>query len=127
MSSYPILDIFWSILIFFAWLLWIFVVAWVLLDIFRNHDIGGWAKAGWVVFVIVIPLIGILCYVIVHGDHMQGYPYDDRYGRDARAADEAYRAGATSSAFELSKLSDLHDRGVITDAEFQQGKEKILR
>jgi Short C-terminal domain/Phospholipase_D-nuclease N-terminal len=126
MSSYPLLDIFWSILLFFAWLLWIFLVAWVLLDIFRNHDIGGFAKAAWIVFVILIPLIGILCYVIVHGDHMHDYPYD-RHARDAHAQDESYRAGATSSAFELSKLSDLHDRGVITDAEFAQGKEKILR
>lgn len=129
--SYPLLNAFWTILLFFAWLLWIFIVVWVLLDIFRNHEIGNWGKAGWVLLVIVLPLIGVLAYVIVHGDHLS-QPYDWR-GRDTRAQDEAYRAqdGAgradgTSSAFELSKLADLHDRGVITDAEFQQGKEKIL-
>ena len=125
MSGYPLLDVFWTIVLFFCWVLWIFLVIWVLIDIFRSHDIGGWAKAGWTLFVIFIPLIGVLAYVIVHGDHVLGW--HDRYASDVQAKDEAYRAsGGTSDAFELSKLADLHARGVISDAEFEQGKEKIL-
>ena len=122
--SYPLLNAFWTILLFFVWLLWIFIVVWILIDIFRNHEISNWGKAGWTLLVIVLPLIGVLAYMIVHGDHLSE-PYDWRR-RDTRAQDEAYRAGGTSNAFELSKLADLHDRGVITDAEFQQGKERIL-
>jgi hypothetical protein len=126
MSGYPLLDVFWTILLFFCWVLWIFLVIWVLIDIFRSRDIGGWAKVGWTLFVIFIPLIGVLAYEIVHSDHVLGW--HDRYVSDVQAKDEAYRAsGGTSDAFELSKLADLHARGVITDAEFEQEKEKIVR
>jgi Short C-terminal domain/Phospholipase_D-nuclease N-terminal len=126
MSGFPLLDVFWTIVLFFCWVLWIFLVIWILIDIFRSRDIGGWAKAGWTLFVIFIPLIGVLAYEIVHSDHVIGW--HDRYVSDVQAKDEAYRAsGGPSDAFELSKLADLHARGVITDAEFEQGKEKILR
>jgi Short C-terminal domain/Phospholipase_D-nuclease N-terminal len=126
--SYPLLDAFWTILLFFVWLLWIFTVVWILFDVFSNHRISNWGKAGWALLVIVLPLIGILAYVIVHGDHLSK-PFDWRGHEtraETRAQDEADRAGGTSSAFELSKLADLHDRGVITDAEFQRQKEQIL-
>jgi Short C-terminal domain len=126
MSGYPLLDVFWTMFLFFCLVLWIFLVIWVLIDIFGSRDIGGWAKAGWTVLVILVPLIGVLAYEIVHGDHVFGW--HDRYASEARAQDEAYRgSGGTSSAFELSKLADLHDRGVISDMEFERGKEKILR
>jgi hypothetical protein len=124
MSGYPLLDVFWTMFLFFCWMLWIFLVVWVLIDIFRSRDISGWGKAGWTLLVILLPLIGVLAYEIAHGDHLFGG--SDRYARDTRSDDETYRSGGTSSAFELSKLSDLHDRGVINDAEFEQGKEKIL-
>ena len=120
MSGYPLLDVFWSIFLFFC------LVLWILIDVFRSPDIGGWAKAGWTVLVIFVPLVGVLAYEIVHSDHVLGW--HDRYVSDTRAKDETYRAsGGTSSAFELSKLADLHDRGVINDAEFKQKKEEILR
>ena len=126
MSGYPLLDVFWTICLFFCWVLWIFLVVWILIDVFRSRDIGGWAKAGWTLLVILVPLIGVLAYEIVHSDHVFGW--HDRYVSDVRAKDEAYRAsGGTSDAFELSKLADLHDRGVISDAEFEQGKGKLLR
>ena len=124
MSGYPLLNIFWSMFIFFAWLLWIFLVVWVLMDIFRSRDISGWGKAGWVCLVIFLPLIGILAYEIVHSDHLfggRGGAYDTYPDVPAQG-----RSGS-SSASELSKLSDLHDRGVISDAEFAQGKQKILQ
>ena len=126
MSGYPLLDVFWSIFLFFCLVLWILLVAVILIDVFRSPDIGGWAKAGWTVLVILVPLVGVVAYEIVHSDHVLGW--HDRYVSDVRAKDAAYRAsGGTSSAFELSKLADLHDRGVIDDAEFKQKKEEILR
>jgi hypothetical protein len=126
MSGYPLLDVFWTIFLFFCLVLWILLVAWILIDVFRSPDIGGWAKAGWTLLVILVPLVGVLAYEIVHSDHVLGW--HDRYVSDTRAKDETYRAsGGTSSAFELSKLADLHDRGVINDAEFKQKKEEILR
>jgi hypothetical protein len=126
MSGYPLLDIFWTMFLFFGWLLWICLVGWVLIDIFRSHDISGWGKAGWTLLVIFVPLIGIIAYEVVHGDHLfggRGYAADPR---DARALDDAYRSTASSSAYELSKLADLHQRGAISDAEYQRGKQKIL-
>ena len=126
MSGFPLLDVFWTIFLFFCLVLWIFLVALILIDVFRSPDIGGWAKTGWTLLVILVPLVGVLAYEIVHSDHVLGW--HDRYVSDTRAKDETYRAsGGTSSAFELSKLADLHDRGVINDAEFKQKKEEILR
>jgi Short C-terminal domain/Phospholipase_D-nuclease N-terminal len=122
MSGYPLLDAFWTMFLFFCWLLWIFLVVYVLLDIFRSRDIGGWGKAGWICLVIFLPLIGVLTYEIVHSDHFFG-------GRDAYQADVPAqgRHRGSAGASDLAQLSDLHDRGVISDAEFERGKEKILQ
>jgi len=127
MSGYPLLNIFWTMFLFFGWLLWIFLVVWVLMDIFRSRDISGWGKAGWIILVIFLPLIGILAYEIVHGDHFFGR--NDRYGNDVYETEVQpqgrHRGGGGAS--DLAQLSDLHDRGVISDAEFERGKEKILQ
>jgi putative oligomerization/nucleic acid binding protein/phospholipase D-like protein len=127
MSGYPLLNIFWTMFLFFGWLLWIFLVVWVLMDIFRSRDISGWGKAGWIILVIFLPLIGILAYEIVHGDHFFGR--NDRYGNDVYQTEVQpqgrHRGGGGAS--DLAQLSDLHDRGVISDAEFERGKEKILQ
>jgi len=121
MSGYPLLNAFWTMFLFFGWLLWIFLVVWVLMDIFRSSNISGWGKAGWTCLVILLPLIGILAYEVVHGDHMFGGRRDTYPPADVPAQSRG------SSASELSKLSDLHQRGVISDAEFERGKEKILQ
>ena len=122
MSGYPLLDAFWTMFIFFCWLLWIFLVVYVLLDIFRSRDISGWGKAGWICLVIFLPLIGVLAYEIVHGDHFSGR--SDGYQADVPAQGRHRGSGGSS---DLAQLSDLHDRGVISDAEFERGKEKILQ
>jgi hypothetical protein len=70
MSSYPLLDAFLTMMWFFLWVLWIFLVIWILIDIFRNHNIGGWGKAGWILLVVFLPLIGVLVYLGVHGQEM---------------------------------------------------------
>jgi hypothetical protein len=127
MSGYPLLNAFWTMFLFFGWLLWIFLVVWVLMDIFRSRDISGWGKAGWICLVIFLPLIGVLAYEIVHSDHLFGR--SDAYQSDAYQADVPAqgRHRGSGSASDLAQLSDLHDRGVINDAEFARGKEKILQ
>jgi hypothetical protein len=124
--QYPLLDAFLTMLWFFLWILWIFLAVRIVFDIFAGRDLSGWGKAAWTVFVVVLPFLGIFCYLIVRGNDMQ-----ERRVPGRRARDDAYpaypRDGAgNGSANELSKLADLHDRGVITDAEFEQGKAKIL-
>ena len=99
--SYPLLDIFWTILEFFLWLVWIWVFVMVIFDIFRSHDLSGWAKALWVLFVAIIPLIGVLVYLIVRGGSM----HERQGGR--RRQDEAFRsyvqqAASPSSADQLT-------------------------
>jgi hypothetical protein len=122
MSGYPLLNAFWTMFLFFGWLLWIFLVVWVLMDIFRSRDISGWGKAGWTILVIFLPLIGVLAYEIVHGDHFFGR--NDMYETEVQP--QGRHRGA-SSVSDLAQLSDLHDRGVINDLEFERGKEKILQ
>jgi hypothetical protein len=127
--DYPLLGIFWTMLWFFLWFAWIVILIRVFADIFRSKDMGGWAKALWVIFVIIVPFLGVFIYLIARGHKMA-----DRDIADAQARDQAFQsyvrdvAGSTSSssADELSKLADLKAKGVITDAEFQQQKAKIL-
>jgi len=125
--SYPLLGAFWTILEIFLWVLWIWVLIYVFIDIFRSHDLSGWAKAGWFIFVLFIPLIGVLVYLIARGGEMQ-----QRAAQDARQEDREARryiqdaAGAPSPADQLTKLADLRDRGVITADEFEREKAKVL-
>jgi type VI protein secretion system component VasK len=125
--SYPLLSVFWTILEIFLWVLWIWIVIWIFIDIFRSHDLSGWAKALWFLFVLFIPLIGVLVYLIVRGGKMQ-----ERAVQHAQRQDEQFRsyvqdaAGPQSSADQLTKLADLRDRGVITAEEFDREKAKIL-
>lgn len=125
--QYPLLDAFLTMLWFFLWVLWIFLLFWIIFDIFRSKDLSGWSKALWLIFIVILPFLGVFVYLIVRGGSMH-----ERSAREAQAQDQQFReyvrdaAGSGSSADELSKLADLRDRGVITDAEFQQGKAKIL-
>jgi ABC-type multidrug transport system fused ATPase/permease subunit len=125
---YPLLDVFWTMLWFFLWIMWIFLVVRIVMDIFRSRDLGGWGKAGWTFFVIVLPLLGVLVYLIARGKEM-----GERDTAEAQAQDRAFRSYVHeaahengSTADEIRKLADLHDHGAISDAEFERGKEKIL-
>ena len=125
--QYPLLDAFLTMLWFFLWVLWIFLLFWIIFDIFRSKDLSGWSKALWLIFIIILPFLGVFVYLIARGGSMQ-----ERSVRQAQAEDKQFRAyvrdaaGGGSSADEVAKLADLRDRGVITEAEFQQGKAKIL-
>jgi len=128
-SSYPLLNLFWTMCILFLWVIWIWILIWVFIDIFRSHDLSGGAKALWFVFVLFIPLIGVLVYLIARGGKMH-----ERAARQARQQDAEARAyiqqaaasSPASSADQLAKLADLRDRGVITAAEFEREKAKVL-
>ena len=125
--SYPLLGAFWTIFEIFLWVIWIWILIYVFIDIFRSHDLNGWEKALWFIFVLFIPLIGVLVYLIVRGGKMH-----EHAARDAQLQEQQIRqyvqeaAGAPSSADQLAKLADLRDRGVITPAEFESQKAKIL-
>jgi hypothetical protein len=122
----PLLDVFWTMLWFFVFILWIWLVISVFIDIFRS-DMSGVSKALWVVFVILLPFLGVFIYLIVHGSDMQaraGKQAAQRQQTQAAYVQEA--AGGTSSADELTKLSDLHDKGVLTDDEYAAQKQKVL-
>ena len=129
MTNYPLLDVFLSMVYFFCWILWIFLLFWIIMDIFRSDDMGGWGKAGWLIFVIFVPLLGVLTYLIVRGRSM-----NERQARQAEAQDKAARAyiqeaagsNGTSQSEELAKLAGLHDKGVLSDQEFEQAKAKVL-
>jgi hypothetical protein len=126
--DYPLLGMFWTFLLFFIWIAWIVVLFRVIFDIFRSKDLGGFAKALWVIFVILLPFLGVLVYLIARGHSMTERDYQD--AKNQEQAFQAYvRSAAGSgggSADELTKLADLRDKGVITDAEFQQQKAKLL-
>jgi Short C-terminal domain/Phospholipase_D-nuclease N-terminal len=125
--SYPLLGAFWTVLEIFLWILWIWVLVYVFIDIFRSHDLSGWAKALWFVFVLFIPLIGVLVYLIARGGEMQ-----QRAAQQAQQQDQDVRryiqqaASEPNSADQLAKLADLRDRGVITADEFEREKAKVL-
>jgi ABC-type multidrug transport system fused ATPase/permease subunit len=125
--SYPLLGAFWTIFEIFLWVIWIWILIYVFIDIFRSRDLSGWGKALWFIFVLFIPLIGVLVYLIVRGGKMH-----ERAVQQAQEQDQAAReyiqqaAGTPSSADQLAKLADLRDRGVITAEEFESQKAKIL-
>jgi hypothetical protein len=124
-SDYPFLDILWTLLVFFAWVIWFWILITVFADLFRRHDIGGWAKAGWVVLCIVLPFIGVLIYIGSQGQGMA-----ERRAQDTKAAqaelDQYVRETAGGSAAEIAKAKELLDKGAITQAEFDQIKRKAL-
>jgi hypothetical protein len=124
----PLLDLFWTMLWFFLFFAWIWLLIMVIADIFRSHDMGGWAKALWVLFIIFVPWLGVLVYLIARGQSM-----GERHMQDAIDREKATRsyiqqaAGTTSStAEELTKLADLKNSGVITEEEFAAQKAKLL-
>ncbi|MEV0190823.1 SHOCT domain-containing protein [Kitasatospora purpeofusca] len=139
MDNYPLLNIFWTMLELFLWILWFFLLFKIITDIFRSHDMGGWAKAGWMILVILLPLIGVLVYVIVRGKGM-----GERDVAQAQKADAAFKAyirdaagtpgeGGTGEAGkgrshvdDLAKLAALKADGSITEEEYQRAKDKLL-
>jgi hypothetical protein len=128
-SSYPILDAFLTMLYFFLFIIWIWLLITVFIDIFRSRDMGGGAKALWVIFVIILPFLGVFVYLIARGGKMH-----ERAAADAAQQQQQFDAyvrqtagtGGEDSASQLAKLADLKAQGVLTDAEFEAQKAKVL-
>lgn len=126
--NYPILDFFWTMFMFFVFIMWIWLLIAVFMDIFRSHDLGGGAKALWVLFIIILPLLGVLIYLIARGGSMH-----ERAAQQAQAQQQAFDSyvkdvagSGDSTADQLAKLADLKSKGVLSDAEFEAQKAKIL-
>ncbi|MFB6826758.1 SHOCT domain-containing protein [Streptomyces virginiae] len=128
MDDYPLLNVFWTMMWFFLWIMWFFLLFKVITDVFRDHTLGGWGKAGWIIFVLVLPFLGVFVYLIARGRSM--HERDRKQAEEQQAAFRSYvqqTAGAgAGSAEELHKLSVLKDKGDITQAEFDRAKAKIL-
>jgi hypothetical protein len=126
-SDYPFLDVFWTILIFFLWVAWFMLLFRVIFDIFRRHDISGWGKTLWLIFVIILPFLGVFIYLIVESRGMA-----DRSVQDVQAQqqqmDQYVRsvAGSGGAAAEIERAKQLLDSGAITQAEFDQIKQRAL-
>ena len=123
-------QVLWDMLWFFLFFIWIWILITVFADIFRSNDLGGWGKALWIIFVIVLPYLGVFVYLIARGHKMQ-----ERQIEAARAQADAQRqyiqsvagsGGGTSSADEIARLADLREKGAITEDEFQSLKAKAI-
>ena len=127
--QYPILDFFLTMLYFFLFVIWIWLLIMVFMDIFRSHDLGGWSKALWAIFIIILPFLGVFIYLIARGGKMHERAAQEA-AQQQKAFDqyvkEAAGTSGASTADQLSKLSDLKSQGVLTDTEFEAQKAKIL-
>jgi general stress protein CsbA len=127
-ADYPFMDVLWTMIIFFCWVAWIWLLIMIFSDLFRR-DLSGWAKAAWVVFLIVLPFLGALVYVIANGKEMT-----ERRVRDAEASQAHFdsyvrsvaKTGDGGSAGQIEKAKQLLDSGAITQQEFEQLKAKAL-
>jgi hypothetical protein len=128
-TDYPLLDFFLTMLYFFLFIIWIWLLIMVFMDIFRSHDMGGFPKALWVIFIIILPFLGVLVYLIARGGKMHERQAAEA-ARQQKAFDEYVRETAGTSggdsASQLAQLADLKSKGVLTDAEFEAQKAKIL-
>ena len=127
-ADYPFMDVLWTMIIFFAWVAWIWMLIVIFTDVFRRRDIGGWAKAAWVVFMIVLPFIGVLAYLIAQHDGM-AQRQADAMSQAQQQTDEYIRSVATNgggAADQIAKGKELLDSGAITQAEFDSLKARAL-
>jgi hypothetical protein len=121
-------QVFWSILWFTLFFIWIWLLIVVFSDIFRSHDLSGWVKALWIIFIILVPYLGVFVYLIARGHKMQEHAVEAAQQQDAamRQYVQSVSGGSGGPAGEIQRLAELRDQGVISEEEFQQGKAKAL-
>ncbi|MFJ7327359.1 SHOCT domain-containing protein [Streptomyces cyaneofuscatus] len=133
MDDYPLLNLFLTMLYLFLWVMWFFLLFKVVTDLFRDHTLNGWAKAGWLIFVILLPYLGVLIYLIVRGRSM--HERDAKAVKDSEAAFRQYvreaasgegSSGSTSHVSDLTKLAELKDKGALNAEEYERAKAKLL-
>lgn len=128
-SDYPLMNVFWTMVIFFAWMIWIWLLITIFADLFSRRDVGGWGKAGWTLFVLVLPFVGVLIYLISQSSAMA-----DRRMAQVKAQQESFDSyvksvAATSDAApasEIGRAKELLDSGAITQDEYDALKAKAL-
>ena len=126
-ADYPFLDVLWTMLIFFLWITWFWLLITVFADIFRRHDLSGLGKTAWLIFAIVLPFLGVFLYLITQGDKMAKRNVEQAQAQQAQL--DAYvreTAGSGGAAAEIEKAKGLLDSGAITQAEFDAIKQKAL-
>ena len=126
-ADYPFLDVFWTMIIFFCWVIWIWMVIGIFADIFSRRDVSGWAKAAWCVFIIVLPFLGVLIYLIANSNGMAERKMGQVQAQRAEFDDYVKNVAASSGpAAEIDKAKQLLDSGAITQPEFEALKAKAL-
>ncbi|MEU0099820.1 SHOCT domain-containing protein [Streptomyces sp. NPDC006267] len=133
MDDYPLLNVFLTMLYLFLWVMWFFLLFKVITDLFRDHSLNGWAKAGWLVLVILLPYLGVLAYLVVRGRSM--HERDEKLARDSEAAFRSYvrdaaagqvGSGGSDHVKDLAKLAELKDKGALNAEEYERAKAKLL-
>ena len=128
-ADYPFLDVLWTMLIFFAWVIWFWILIRVFVDVFRRHDLSGWGKAGWTLFVIVLPFLGVFIYLIANGKEMGQRDVDQALAAQSQF-DKHIRSvagsGASGAASEIAQAKQLLDSGAISREEYESLKAKAL-
>jgi hypothetical protein len=126
-ADYPLLQVFWTILIFFAWVAWVWMAITVLGDVFRRRDLSGWGKAAWTIFIVVLPFIGVLSYLVAHSGDMAERNAKESQAAKAQMDDYVRSVAATDGpAAEIEKAKGLLDSGSITETEYDSIKAKAL-
>jgi hypothetical protein len=126
-ADYPFLDVFWTMLVFFAWVIWFWLLITVFADLFRRHDISGWGKAAWTLFVIILPFLGVFVYLIAQGQHMAERKASDIQASQAAFDDYVRQVKSDGDPSEqIAKAKQLLDSGTIDATEFEQLKQKAL-
>jgi hypothetical protein len=126
-ADYPFLDLMWTFFVFFLWVVWFWLLFTVFADIFRRHDISGWGKAGWIIFTILLPFLGVFVYIITQSKGMTERTVERQQAARAQLDDYVREtAGASGAAGEIEKAKQLLDQGTITQAEFDAIKQKAL-
>ncbi|MGY1710421.1 SHOCT domain-containing protein [Geodermatophilus sp. SYSU D00758] len=137
--DYPLLEVIWSMIVFFAWILWIWLLIVVYTDMFRRRDIGAWGKTGWVLLTLFLPFVGVFAYLVTQGRGM-GERAEEQARRHQAAVDDHIRsvaagsagstaggpAGGSNGVDELTRAKQLLDSGALTQSEFEQMKRKVL-
>ena len=125
-SDYPFLDVLWTMLVFFGWVIWFWLLITVFSDLFRRHDISGWGKAGWILLCVVLPYLGVFIYLIAQGQHMAERNLEHQKAARSQMDDYVRNVAGSSPTAEIEKAKELLDKGAITQEEFNAIKSKAL-
>ena len=125
-ADYPFLDVLWTMLVIFAWVIWFWLLITVFADVFRRHDTSGFSKVLWIIFVIILPFLGVFIYLIANHDGMQERNIRQMKAQQAQFDEHVRSVAGGGAAAEIEKAKGLLDSGAITQAEFDAIKQKAL-